>query len=1014
MNSSVSTIPKTPELTVKTDSPGSQLGGDEVKVKYDNLVNILYTWPNPVLIITIVKTLHDSPAYCVDDLLDDLSLPKEIKTAFDELCQELKINSGSGSTCCISFTTLREPDLTLLGVPIWPEFEFLLSIPQIQELERDRLQQVIEGIRSPQSNNALTDLFTDWFGYEEIRRIDEFTTNFKHQNDHRMVPHTKRTFNTLLAEVVKCTPRSFTSPRFQPDLNEKINSVRGFITCTNLLEGTSKSIFEKRLKEIALILSRQEEELNHLVDSLNSNGLTFANSKFLDEVDSLIDEYEKGKTQEKSRIDILSNVINTASYMRFCYNKTLSDITEVNNIQKGLISSANLQQKKAILLLGMTGAGKSTAITYLLGAKMERRKNDVGEIITVLGETTEFPCPSIGLSESMYTQSFDSPNFPVTLVETTILTEDCFRSHDEFLTKISLDQAMISAASTCALVLVIPLQHFTSKDANEVVTLLSSVQERFPNILNDKSTEHNGLFVLLTKVDQCHPDVYVYLDDRLKELIKIDQGNETQSFRIAVWKLLKNVLSAKKMAIVNLLDRIEQETLIKLFSSSSHKITYQPQLNKEQLDLMMWEHGLSDAIYSLSRTWSAIMDLYLRDNPTKINFLKKTTQLECSKKKNHCFKRAGECKSSLKVLDKFLKNPESFVQLLNNDAKTKIIKENIENEEAKNLNSWEIFHSFELEKLNRVEEWIEIETSSQEAAKKIMGKLQEEIERLSTGKRKIVLGKQSGRGCVCIQLHQGYRFKCKNPIHEVQLNKNTPEGGNDLPVVKVIGFGWRPISPPLVARISNIFYAQERKYFQWFDLDATRENSYVMITMSVPNAVYHEASITSFNRDLDSFKISYSELEERVEKSKTQKAILEVNICEVETTIRNIKKAMQQQLETRMSHLKISLETEIDKCKQEEIWIRNDLETVLTEINKYERQQSHLAAVIKWQFDNLKALRGILPFFMDNVTLEAEHRACYEKLAKIYDANAQELEKLHEESIENEEMSNIILKKQKL
>ena len=71
----------------------------------------------------------------------------------------------------------------------------------------------------------------------------------------------------------------------------------------------------------------------------------------------------------------------------------------------------------------------------------------------------------------------------------------------ELCTNFSIDRAIEVCASVNSIVLIIPYEAVTSDRGSQLITLIRELEERFPRLLDEKSSSFERFFILITKAE---------------------------------------------------------------------------------------------------------------------------------------------------------------------------------------------------------------------------------------------------------------------------------------------------------------------------------------------------------------------------------------------------------------------------------------------------------------------------------------------------------------------------------
>ncbi|MGR3912893.1 MAG: hypothetical protein QRY71_06295 [Candidatus Rhabdochlamydia sp.] len=301
-----------------------------------------------------------------------------------------------------------------------------------------------------------------------------------------------------------------------------------------------------------------------------------------------------------------------------------------------------IEGKDVIFFVGNTGAGKSTAISYFLGAEMEIFTNRVGDkVVRVKGEeeneTSQYPTigQSLGESETLYAKGYPLEDFPHVL-------GDCPGFNDtrggdfEICTNLSIDQAIAKSKSIRSIVLIIPLYAFLVDRANPLIELIETVRERFTDAFDPtKIGENSNFFILITKHNQNEAAVEsIKNGTRIQELLneskkKLEDDNAVlDDFELKrierrknIWQTLRLMHDKKQIDFIDIEDAFEKDELLtKYTTASQQQVKKSRYVNAMQGQDMQMKFG--KYIEMSAHTWAhSILTPYLIDLPQKIQQL---------------------------------------------------------------------------------------------------------------------------------------------------------------------------------------------------------------------------------------------------------------------------------------------------------------------------------------------------------------------------------------------------------
>jgi|GEM_PF-3756442 len=240
-------------------------------------------------------------------------------------------------------------------------------------------------------------------------------------------------------------------------------------------------------------------------------------------------------------------------------------------IKTALVKAKPAEKKEIVLVLGNTGAGKSTGINYMLGCEMQRTRSSYGTYVAVPVDTgREFA--KIGqtlASETRYSQVYE--NGDVAYCDCPGFIDN--RSKDERIcASMSVELAVKLAEKVKGIMLVIDFKALTVDRAaslNNLMRLLSQL------LVTPSAVEASILFVF-TKIPRSHgtkdailftiEEIITSDKERLEEIKKAGKGHMNGSQhkeyisltrKLAVLQLIKN--NPDNIMLLNVFDKGESK-----------------------------------------------------------------------------------------------------------------------------------------------------------------------------------------------------------------------------------------------------------------------------------------------------------------------------------------------------------------------------------------------------------------------------------------------------------------------
>ncbi|PCI76637.1 hypothetical protein COB21_04205, partial [Candidatus Aerophobetes bacterium] len=185
---------------------------------------------------------------------------------------------------------------------------------------------------------------------------------------------------------------------------------------------------ENKFKELRNRLATNTatfELLNRLVANLVSNNLETIDLKVICdrplkiELETLVLEYQHNLSIETSLPQLLKRITLEANYQRTIAVKEYLDVANTMKLLRDAMKNLkNIEEKPTSFFIGNTGAGKSTAVGFVLGATLEKFTNIVGEKVLRYKlkagqDESNFPKigQSLGESETLYTTGYAIQGF---------------------------------------------------------------------------------------------------------------------------------------------------------------------------------------------------------------------------------------------------------------------------------------------------------------------------------------------------------------------------------------------------------------------------------------------------------------------------------------------------------------------------------------------------------------------------------------------------------------------------
>lgn len=302
-----------------------------------------------------------------------------------------------------------------------------------------------------------------------------------------------------------------------PDSSEHSNQLQHFQEVKRQVDDLSSRLCFNHPKLLDLLLN---DLITNRLESINLE--IIKGRPFKTELDNLVAEYTHQLHIEMSPEQLLRQIVLKANYRRVITDDNYFSVADkMALLREAAENSRVLQDRGGVLLMGSTGAGKSSASGFLQGANLEEFSNDVGERVfrykPKAGQSPEelkkYPKigQAIGESETLYSKGYP--------VGEDLVIVDCAGDNDtrgseyEICSKLSFDEAVDRLKAIHAVVAVAPAADFLSSKGNTVLSLIDMVQERFPFAFSRPregesarvTASRDRVFILITKGNQIHP-----------------------------------------------------------------------------------------------------------------------------------------------------------------------------------------------------------------------------------------------------------------------------------------------------------------------------------------------------------------------------------------------------------------------------------------------------------------------------------------------------------------------------
>ncbi|MGR3973010.1 MAG: hypothetical protein QRY72_00280 [Candidatus Rhabdochlamydia sp.] len=718
---------------------------------------------------------------------------------------------------------------------------------------QEALQHLRTGLQASKEQLETKKMVTFLAGLSNITQDHIFDSDQKTVNNHESMVKSMDVINQLVKELIKskdisdfkcaqiyaeiCNDlRNIAIDISKIDYPAKIDNLKK--TCTNLENINLNQQIKNRLikereclnkirvhylKEITekledihsqFLQSKNQELVNLLIDDLVDNQLTKISDQKMEyfrniqpELAKLIQGISKKYNDhlgiKRSCELILMQLIEEVNYVLLMNKKKSVVISRTMELIKDAYKNLEkIKGKEVIFFIGNTGAGKSTAISYFLGAAMESFTNDWGDEVVKLKETEnnqqrEYPAigQSLGESETLYAKGYP-------LTNSSYVLGDCPGFNDtrggdfEICTNLSIDQAIESAKLIRSIVLVIPIYAFLVDRANPLIELIETVKERFTDAFDPKQIGKNSnFFILITKKNQNEAAVEsIRNGTRLQQLLNeskkkmSDSKDALEGFELErierrknIWEALWLMHNQGQIDFIDIENPFEKHVLLKKYTTADQQqVDKRRYVNAMQGKDMQVKFG--KCIEMSADTWSdRILTPYLITLPQIIKGLNEKLSAEMKKmdefhqkrkeKEDKIVKMKGDeenLKSFIEELKNLGQKPQaggsnSIVQEINakiasmSDVKLKDLKHEVESieKDIKNKN-------IELMKIQI--EIVRLQKSIEQLAQDIQ-ETEKEIRKLSEGSTTILLWESSYKPDDEIEIEE-YIGNARNNAHQ--------------------------------------------------------------------------------------------------------------------------------------------------------------------------------------------------------------------------------------------------------
>lgn len=350
---------------------------------------------------------------------------------------------------------------------------------------------------------------------------------------------------------------------------------------------------------------------------------------------------------EKKSIGVLKEILLEINYEHIV--KKEKAIATANLMEMLSVSHHHLNKilgKPLVVVMGFTGSGKSSAICYFLGGKIDNRsKNALCDVVTTLTnpdpDTEKFPVigTSLSKSETKYSQGYPLPRHSPHLIVDSPGFKDTRGEDYDLCASLSMDQIFQERSEIKSIVITAPIQIFSTERTNHLMELATIIENRFPEIFQCGNTNRKRFFILVTKREQVDTDIVKSFKDRLGQLLEEseehlahlrvrraegEQISDTDlceaELRERVCRALLEMQNNKQIDVINYRNSISGQELLKKYTAGVlSKTSYEPNLRSS-----LERRRFSESVEKASHTWlHYFFSEYLKEFPKEIDKLKK-------------------------------------------------------------------------------------------------------------------------------------------------------------------------------------------------------------------------------------------------------------------------------------------------------------------------------------------------------------------------------------------------------
>ncbi len=363
---------------------------------------------------------------------------------------------------------------------------------------------------------------------------------------------------------------------------------------------------------------------------------------FLEEVKDLQGKYLVNLGVDKKIDDLLGEIVEKALLQSFLRKEKMGIIEQTMGLlRESHRHTEKIKKQEIILLLGPTGAGKSTSCAWLLGKKMKTKISPVGDRIVEIDdekgdEYEENPLigHALSISKTLYPRSYVLPKKSLNGAKkeekskASFLVdgpgfEDTRGAGYDLVCNTTIDQSILYAKHLKSIILVVPCNAFLIDRCNRVYFLIQRMREKFPKVFETSSPQAKFVHLFITKsmhVNQESIDslkngrrlsgIISELEEKISEIREEEDPHTLHTLRLrkGVFEFLEQVQKEKRMHFVDIENRRRPKKILEKIEKTKgfiEKDAYKSSLEEEQLA------RLKDMLCSAFDTWRTIFETYL-------------------------------------------------------------------------------------------------------------------------------------------------------------------------------------------------------------------------------------------------------------------------------------------------------------------------------------------------------------------------------------------------------------------